>query len=816
MTRPFPHLLLARSAFMVSVALTVATNAGASTIRLQSTAPEGFEELSSEREVVLDAFFGGVKIGEVRAKLTPGMIEFSDPDGLVQLLPLAAGSARVREIFAGELPSNVSRACTSSDQTDCGDVEPRPAAVILNEEQFRIDIFLDPRLLPRKDLVSAEYIESPPPEPSLVGAISATVSGVRSGYDEWHIQSRMLAAVGPVRLKSDFSASGREGLSFGNLVAEKDNKSRRYVAGLFWSPGSELIGRRKIIGIGVSTQLDTRSNRDAVSATPLAIFLDRPTLVEVLIDGRVAISKLYSAGNHMVDTSSFPNGSYEVAVRYSAAGRGHKIDRRFFSKGGDMAPLRTPLFGGFAGLMARSSGNPFNLAKAIFYQGDAAFRLNERWGVSATAIGTTSKAMIEASLKFQSSSLRLSGGALISTGADFGVLANGSIFKRNSLSLSFDIRSIKSRNGRPLLPVTPSGPSYSKDSAVRTADQGSYTQGLAILGYRFGDLNLRATGLYRRSSSKRASYDLSLAGDLPVRMSKSWLATLQAEVRQTETGRGIYLGVRVLSSAGSLATSGFSGLRNSPSGGRGAAIVGESQIGWSRTIEATHLSTDGAVGRDEDSSYVRATSVVNSPILNARADFYQGFEGSRQRQYSGTIEAGFAVSNGKLKVSGRDLTESAIMVSVTGGVDGQTFELLVDGIVRDTIGNGQTVAVYLPPYKNYEIRVRPKGGAPSTLDQGARRISLYPGTVAALEWKTTAVAVMFGQAISSTGQPVKEAEVTSKSGITRTDSLGYFQIETAGNESLVFKDDSGAICRIPVSNIPLSSAYFAAGEVACR
>ena len=808
-----------RSAFMVSAAFMIGSGASAAATGISAGPPDGFEDLIAERELVLDAYFGGVKIGEVRATTSPGRLVFHDPDHVAKLIPHAVDLVSLAQALAGPLPTNAALICLSSEQKDCGTLLPSRAGIIFDRDRFRVDIFVHPDLLATSGPVEASYLPDPDGNPSIVSLLGATLSGTSGGKQSWHIQNRMLASVGRVRLRSDSSAADRRSILFDNLSVEADRKGWRQVGGLFWAPGTELVGRRKIVGVGVSTQLDTRLDKTEASSTPLSIFLQRPAKVDLLLDSRIITSRVYPAGNHLLDTANLPNGSYEIEVRIQEDGRPVRLERQFFTKGMNIAPTRVPLLAAFAGFLPGTDRGPFTVTKTFFYEASVAYRLNQHWGLDVALLGTRDKAILESGLTFLSRHLQLRAASLLSTSTDLGVVVRASTVHRGPLSLSFDLRKVHSKDGRPLLPVTFTRGTFSEDAATGFADQGSFTQALGILGYRLGQANLRVAGLYRKTGSDRAVYSVGLTGEVPIVRSQGWDVLLQGDLRKTDTGLATFLGIRILTHHGRLTLAGAAGrTRRSDRKEDSTRLVGEAQAGWYRQLaDQSQFTADGAFGRDQEGAYARASAAARLPAVNFRADALQQFHGGRDTsQYSGTIETGMTLTGGRVELAARDFNDSAIRVSVVGGEAGQTFEVVVDDIVRATVSAGKTVSIYLPPYKNYEVRLRPKDGLISGLDHGSRRVSLYPGSVAALDWKLRPQVILFGRAVDPNGAPVANADISARDGIGRTDAEGYFQIETGGDEYLHFRDPDGRSCAASIENVQAKDGYRAAGDIVCQ
>ena len=786
--------------------------------RLTMAAPSGFDDLAAERLLLLDVYFGGRKLGEASARISPGLVTFEDPGAVAALVPGVARPLELRQSLTGPLDTHVSRLCGSGLQRGCRTLEPGTAGVIVDEDRFRVDIFVNPTLLEAPDLAADNYLDRPDAEPSLVSLFGGTLSGSNRDRQSWHVQNRTIAAVGSLRLRSDMSLASGAGLTIDNLAAEKDLHDWRYVAGVFWAPGTELVGRRRMAGIGATTQLDTLEDKDSLKSTPLLLYLQQPARVELLVDGRLMSSRIYPAGNRLVDTAGLPGGSYEVVIRIQEDGMPARVERRFFSRGAPMAPIGRPQFAAFAGILP-SAGPGLSLEHGeAFYQLSASYRAAPRIGLQATVLGTGRKAILEGGAVWQSPIAQFQLSALLSSSLDYGASFRATSAGQGPLAFSFDLRTIESRNGRPLLPVASSEGTFSEEPEAGFGDRGSYTQAVWIASYRLGDANLRLNGLYRRGGGERSTYSIGTSVDMPVVRTGRWDIVLQADLRKSEHELASFLGVRFLFNGGPLALSGSAGMiRQSNRPGPDERLVGEAQLAWSRRLaNEGQLSTDAAIGRDSDGSYARASAYAHTRAVNVRADLLHQFGELSTTQYAGTVESGFVITGKGAAMSGREMNDSAVQVSVEGVEPGEKFELLVDEVARGTVAGGRPALVFLPPYRSYDVRLRPLGSQAASFDTSVRPVTLYPGSVAALHWDVTPLFVLFGRAVDASGAAVANAEIKGGFGIGRSDKDGYFQIETRSGDMLRFSARSGLECAVAVGKARQRDGYVSGGEIQCR
>ena len=166
-------------------------------------------------------------------------------------------------------------------------------------------------------------------------------------------------------------------------------------------------------------------------------------------------------------------------------------------------------------------------------------------------------------------------------------------------------------------------------------------------------------------------------------------------------------------------------------------------------------------------------------------------------------------------VSGREMNDSAIAVSVDGGDDGQSFEVLVDEIGRAKVTGDGRATIFLQPYRSYDIRLRPLGAEAASFDTAERKVTLYPGSVAALRWDVTPLFVLFGRAVDDGGRPVALADIKGSFGVGQSDKDGYFQIETRSGDVLQFVSRAGE-CKVGIGPARQRDGYVSAGEVQCH
>jgi hypothetical protein len=795
----------------------------AGTIEMVGT-PAGFDELARPREVLVDIYFAGQKIGEAVAVASPGTVQFKDPQKVLDLVPDLTSSAQLLEALAKGQPSHADQVCSSPTAKECGTLSPDLVGIIFDEARFRVDLFFAPALLRPAENAGDHYLEPPTAPLSLTSSLGVAISGSSSSSTAYNVQNRTVLALRGARVRADSAYASGLGIIVDDLVGEIDRRAMRYSAGLFWAPGVDLTGRRRIVGLGMGTQFDTRADRETLQGTPLVLFLQQPARVEFLVDERLVGSAGYSAGNNLLDTSMLPDGSYPLLLRIHEQGGRVREERRFFVKNAQVAPLGQPLFFAYAGMLANTQPNrPVTLSRTPYYQTGVARRISGALALDLSVLGTGDKNMAEAGAWLMSRAARVRVAGLVSTAGDKGALVQVASSGRGSLNFNFDLRRIWTKDGRPLLPL----PAYVDNfgSTPPTGAQvgnGSYIQMSGSVGYSVGTAYLSVIGTLRHDKGLPSDYSVGPHVSWPVINRNGIQLVLDAEVQRTRTTTATFAGFRLLftSRGVSMVATGGRASRSSSSGGNrsGTRAIGSLAGEYShQSSDRTEYSLGGGFDRNLDSTNAHAQGRLYTSVGSARADLLKRLDGPSGLQYGLSLQTGAAVSRHVAALGGRDIEESALVVSLDGEGTGPSFEVLVNDQPRGRVRAGSSLPLFLQPYHRYRVRLRPSSQGAVDYDSSAREITLYPGNVEYLHWMPRALFTVFGQAFWPDGKPVANALVQSARGIGETDAKGYFQVDVAAGDLLEFDARSGGACHVQIDPLkPQSKDYVALKKVICK
>jgi hypothetical protein len=763
--------------------------------------PEGFSNLTEEHVLVVDVYFGGVRQGEVRISSAPGAVKFLDPASAIALLPPLTDTAAVEAaLSAPSLPANGQLACSeTSDRSRCGRLEPDVAGVIFNRDRFRIDIFVNPRFLAVQDDIADAYLPKPQEGLAVINSVGAVVSGRFGETNAYNLQDQLVVASGERRLRADFSYASELGLGAQRLALEWDRPGLRYSAGALWAPGNDIAGQRKLVGAGLQSQIDTRLDKDEIIGSPVVVFLDQRARVDVLRDGRILSSAIYEAGNQQIDSSNLPEGSYEVVLRIDEPGRPAREERRFFTKSRRIPSLGRTDFFVFAGLqvndLQRGSLNP---SQHPYLAGGVIRRLGHAWAMEGNIEATDEGASGEIAATLLTHLAQVRAAAVADLDGTYGGILQVSSVGSSRLNFNFDIRRMETTRavaGPVLPPSVPIAPQASFGFDPSTGQAGSYSQVGGIVSYSLADVRLLGTFFYRdENDSQRARYSIGPSVEWDVLRKGAFTLTLHGDMTTTERGNSGFAGISLRLLGGRSSVTALGGGRTSSMAddtlGKGpvAALSGA----WSPSVAGGDLSLGAGYEHQPEQDNLVLSSEFRHPLGSLSGDLVRT-DGPlvSTTQYSVGLQTTFAAGAGALQVAGKTTTESMIVAQAAGARKGDTFDVLVNEQLAGTIEGAAPFTHALPAYRAYDVRIRPTGKDLLAYDSAPRRVSLYPGTVARLDWTVAPVTIKFGRLVAPDGTPVAGASITGKEIWSETDDKGYFQIEAADGVELTVTTKDG-------------------------
>lgn len=778
--------------------------------------PTGFDDLVREQRALVDVFFGGRQVATAEAVFGPGRFRFVDAAALVRAIPAIAGREAVTAALSDPaLDDHRALGCgIAQPGVACGGLRPAVAAIVFTEQRFRVDLFVNPTFLATRAAAAADYLPAPQPGFSLTHAFGGTLAGAAGQGAQFTLGNSAILGLGAGRVRSELSwSSGRQPVA-DLLVAELDQRDWRISAGAFWAPGTELTGRRKVLGMSLASQTDTRVDRDQLQGLPLVVFLDQRARVDLMVGGRLVSTELYEAGNQALDTASLPDGSYEVIIRVTTTSGARREERRFFTRSNRVPPLGRDAWVATAGVLVNDADGRFPLgaiSRTPIYQLGWAHRVSPRVALRAGAVGGGNRHALQLGGTLIGRRLQVEASVLAAPGAGWGVYAHAGSPPGGRLSFNLDGRIVTTRDGKPLLPEAPA-PVWIGPQPFRSA---SYAQASGDLAYQLGRARLAVAGSWTRAGGA-SRYSVGPNLRVPLVRTGNVEIVASGDYAFTERGRAGYIGLGVILSQGRKTFTADAGLRHS---GRGASrqTAGHASLRGtvsSRVGETGEAQLAAGLSRDETATYALAEASLQNRTADFTASLARAMNGPGRSQYALSFRTGMAVRGDAFALGAAEGGEAAVVARVVAAPEDR-FEVLINDVPRANLAGGQKAMIPLPAYRAYDVRIRAIGGGRGSYDTATRRVSLYPGSVAALAWRTRPALAIHARIVGPDGAPLARAAVAAGDNIAESDGDGSFVIQLDDARALSFRLPDGRGCTVPVGTVRGANGFAALGTLSC-
>ena len=783
----------------------------------QSSIPEGFEALAGPQVTYIDVYFGGNNLGGTLAEYTLDEVTFLEPEFLLDLIPSLTAKDQLLPIVSGVLPTNWRLLCTT-DQENCGRLTPDTIGVIFDSKAFRADIFINPDFLSVRSLDDTRYL--PPSESGLAmtADITSNFSGSRSDTSDeltHNSQASVVASLGNLRLESMMGYASESHGRFDDLRLINEEEDVRIVGGLLRSVGTSLISESRHYGVRFETTTDLRIDLEQTTATPIQLFFERRSRVEILREEQLLSVEFYEPGNRQLAVGSLPGGAYDITIRVFEGSRLVREETRLFVKSSRFPPRDTTLFLIETGLPVTQDDDLFPIAgdDPLFHAGISR-RLADNIAINGDFFASDALASFGTSAIFLGRNTNAEAAFQVSSDNSWSLLAQAS-FSAGDLGGNGSIRVNRDGDFKPVQAA--GGPPVFdpiRNDSVRAILGLSYNIGEVGLAVRVDHTKSVTNGKASEATSinpnltwpiynmNSNSIDLSASGNY--QQDDQWTAMLRLSARRLE-GRWTFRAENSLM-ADREDTEPFDTTSITASWSDG--LLFNDDLNASATYRKVEPDRESLFGDfDYISNRVRLNGTVQHDETNARST----------TSYTGRVKTGITVSENGLALTGRAQSGSAILVDLGGDAEGVNFEAVINGRPQGVMATGTKTPLFLPPYKVYRLSIRPLDAQNIRFDGKEQRIALYPGNVVTARWVVETITPVFGQVIDPDGDPIAFARIETEGTTDFTDDYGYFLIEVSTkDEALKLTRRGETLCDLPLPDFDRDQDMVQIDPLVCR
>ncbi len=754
--------------------------------------PEGFEFLTAAQTTEVDIYFGNELLTSTMAHFDLTSIEFINPQEIIAQLTQLKEPEAITSAITGSLNPHTEDLCLNKLQRNCGVLKPSIAEIIFDANRYRVDLFINPLYLTTQTPHSQIFLPAPENSLSSINILSARSSGGNGLEQRAYLVANSLVSYGATRFLSRIQMDNDDGLIFENASLEHDRGKWTYTAGTMESTSyvSSLAKTHGFLGLRAARTLNTRTDLRLSNASRIFVFFNQRSYVEILKDGKVLDSGFYEYGNQQIDTSQLPEGVYNITLRITN-NRGEELQTHLFSRTSVLPPQDHALHFLEAGMLLEKNeigdiNNAPKTSNVSFIHTGSRLRLTDRFGADFEALNTSEDtALVQAGLYYFLPGLYLHGGALGASEHTQGRFLDMN-FSHRLFSLSLFFRNLETNQTE-------------TDSPFQAGTRTGLTFGARILG---GSLFAHATNSRNADLPTDTEYSLDYRRALFRR--GSTLAYLTLNWKSGQDDDTVAMGLQITGSDNthqkSLATRWTDSGHDSTLQTEGRFTRFHRHNG--ELFGSTTLTAQADKDQQTIGLHLKGDSRYGNGFIKTQHQRYAE-SNSDNTTYSAGVQAVVITGASAIALGGSKPGRAGVIVDLNGQSK-EDFEVRINNQKRAIATHSRKQPVLLPPYRSYDVTLKPKGDSLVRFDAKPQTVTLYPGNVAHLQWDVDPVFVVTGQAVYANGKPVENTQITNLEEFSGTDENGWFQVELSKMKTLELAPTDGPACNI---KLPEQSVY---------
>jgi hypothetical protein len=580
---------------------------------------------------------------------------------------------------------------------------------------------------------------------------------------------------------------------------ERDIEDRRFAAGMVstWDlqtlGGVSALNTGRIYGLSYGNQALSRTVNESESTTPIQVFMPSAGEVRVYRDGKLISLQNFSIGNHRIDTSRFPHGSYSVTVEIHIDGRLTESNSQRVTKLGNSLGFDQEWgWQSWGGLMETSQDGSHSPLLGL-----SLARTFETTNLTLTGYGFKDALVSESQASWQLTdrvSTQLQG--MLASDASWRISSGVTAQVHDNVSLWLSQEKLDTGSKK-----------------LTTATLDLYTAGISInLGGWYDKLG---------NLSFNTTHDREQGSD------RSYIDYYQS----LYTGRYGQLGLRTSLQSNSATLSGF----NNKSITLDYSIPFDNLFNLGMSSNEQGHTTANLSYQKRMEGFINTASFNSAKVINGMENSNPSLSGTLGFENSmtgGTLTLGRSSGgdvNGNLMARGSIITTgdevlassqnrsgSGLLIDTGMGKEGKMLAR-INGQEHSLEGSKTFVA--LSPFQEYEVELLNSKTTKDSYDisTGKQRYTLFPGNVARLDatHSVKEMVTVFGVIRAEDGSVIANARIDNHIGTTVTNEAGEFSLDVdKANPVLSFKHGN-EFCEAELDLAQQSGAVWM-GDVICR
>ncbi len=776
--------------------------------------PEPDEESES---TVFDLYLVDEFQGAVVASYTDNWFQIDDPnDAVGQYQTLQGHKGKLVELLSGRIEKmrTVEGAGT----------------VHYDLRTFRIILKPDPSFLKSKSLDWRQKLGEPEPGFSLqqtLGVAASQDSDSATLGNSTAFTHRGLVSYEDIFLRTNGFVTQDQSYqlneaTLGTIIDDYDTR-----AGLLQMGSQTFTPSLRFAGFQFETSQNIFLENENARGSKLEIFVPSRSTVQFFRDSQLLSVLILDFGLQEVDTSAFPQGSYEVDIIITDSTGKETRDKRFFTKAGFLTSRSAPIVS-FSGGAVR---DVMDVLSTPLGQAGMRMRASDFFDVGLGVAATDQRAIGSADVNGFYDIFRFGFGGASSTSGDIGrygtlgIVAfdfsiNGRISHADgeaTATTSQDlipntggflpqlaraptdliIQSQRSKTLSVSRSVGPASLRYNVQDNRIGEGPNAYARG-PTLDYRMYDDEVSNVVLRAAYFDTEAGANTSLQLFYRYRLSSRLNLNSQLMRRWESDGEEFLL----------LAGATYNSLAYRSGAGSRIQMLEEARRSERESTKQDTL-TSTLQGNVQADYLTLGTFMRDNRIRDSDSRTTLGVN----------AETTLFISNeGDIDLSMPPKNEAVFVAEIEGNLlsEDDQYDVLVNGQRQGIVARGRRAILSLTPYRQYSISLSAhEGSALVDYDVAKYEVTLFPGNVAKRVWQVDKVFVLLGRVVDEDGQPIARERIQGARGYGFTEADGTFQIEISGTEVLSIASPRRR-CTFELSMDKPPEYVLDVGDVVCR
>lgn len=681
---------------------------------------------------------------------------------------------------------------------------------------FRLVISLGPKYLQTKALQLLDKIPDPKNDFALQQRLRSAVAGELGDTLAASFQNRTIVSKGRNWAVLDGTYVQESGYEIDEASVSRTMGSIETTLGLLRTDGQFFASSVDYAGIIVRTSPNVFLNRDTLRGSPIEVFVPSRSRVEFFRGKRLLAVADLDYGLQEIDTSNFPQGSYDVEIVITEDTGRVIRENRLFTKSGLLEAGPIPIFS----LAAGTIRDRRDLTSVPVGQLGLTWRLLDYLQLESSVYGTEELQLASTQFTTLYKGLILQGGYIHSNNDDAAYTAsiNGNL---GVFNWNLNVReAIKGFQNQDTLTTATQIENDSTDPFIDPQEglvdpefnvlPNTLSNITGSVGVLLGDVRLRYSynsnesinrGLTQRRYSYGPRFDWTFFRRVNTQLN------FQTSMLDTEEGRKFLGFLSFNYRFGRFSTEGNLQHRNEELIRESRLLTGVNYDSKTFSGRGTRARlTDELVTREDKNSSNGTTNEIRNRLevdhtnnLSQLRGFVRDLRSSDNQNTSVGLDlnTNFTIDkDASVMVSSPPLQDSMVLIHVKGSSSVGLVEIVINGQVRDTIKVGDTAAIGLQPFDIYRLNIRPAESAGLLeYDSEVREFTLFPGNVVKEEWSVDPITIGIGRIVDRNGEAIPWTRIKGLKHYTATEADGSFQAELSTRNKL-YIEKGGVRCDI--------------------